>query len=558
MDFVAEIRALVKRQLALDAAIEEPPDPKLGDYALPCFALAKALKKSPAQVAKELAPQLRAPFLEKVEANGPYVNFFLNKQQLISEAVTSVLKQPTRYGAAKEKKRVLIEYPSPNTNKPLHLGHIRNILLGSTITALCRYRGNEVIHVNLNNDRGVHICKSMLAYQKWGRGRAPDKKPDHFVGDWYVRFAQEAAKNPELDAEAQLLLQRWEAGDKEVRKLWEQMNAWALSGFRETYAKFGLRFDKEYFESEIYEKGKALVLEYLRKGAFQKDEKGAVVVDLATEGLDKKVLLRSDGTSVYMTQDLYLAQLKEEDFHPDKSIYVVANEQNYHFKVLFIILDALKIARPENYHHLAYGMVYLPEGKMKSREGNVVDADDLIADMLALAAEELQKRYQGIPKKELERRAQAIGMAALRFHLLKHDPLSDITFDPKETIGFEGETGPYLQYTAARINSIFKKHGALPKKADLSLLTTPEDYALARMLHQFPSMLREATANYKVHYLTQHLTRLAQAFSSYYEQHHVLNAEPAVRDARLRLCQAIHAVLSIGLTLLGIAVLEEM
>ncbi|MDO8628491.1 MAG: arginine--tRNA ligase [Nanoarchaeota archaeon] len=558
MDFAEQIQALLKKTLQLEGTLEIPPDTKLGDYAFPCFNLAKTYKKSPHQIAQELSKQLHADFLEKVEANGPYINFFVKKSDLMTQVVTTILNQETTYGSAKKKKKILIEYPSPNTNKPLHLGHIRNILLGSTISNLYQYQGNTIIHANLNNDRGIHICKSMLAYQKWGKGKQPDKKTDHFVGDYYVRFAQEAANHPELEQEAQTMLQAWEAGDKDIRKLWKQMNTWAEEGFATTYKKFNLTFDKTYYESDIYDKGKTLVLEYLKKGVFTKDEKGAVIIDLTNEGLDKKVLLRSDGTTVYMTQDLYLAQLKEQEYHPDTSIYVVAHEQNYHFKVLFTLLNKLKIAKPETCYHLAYGMVYLPEGKMKSREGNVVDADDLIETMTNIAREELIKRYPKITKKELERRAEAIGMAALRFHILKYDPLSDITFNPQETISFEGETGPYLQYTIARINSIFTKYGTLPKKADLNLLTTPEDHLLASMLYQFSSILEEATNHYKIHYLTQYLIRLAQAFSNYYEHHQILKAEPALRDARLHLCKTVHNVLSIGLTLLGITILEEM
>ena len=558
MDFEKKILSLLKKNVKGEIALEVPPDNSLGDYAFPCFSLAKMFKKSPQQIAQELAKKLKADFLEKVEAKGPYVNFFLSKPLLVKSVLMTVLKKQRQYGKGKNKKKIVIEYPSPNTNKPLHLGHIRNILLGSTLTRLFQFQGNKVYQVNLNNDRGIHICKSMLAYQKWGVDKKPDKKPDHFVGDWYVKYSQELQQHPELEQEAQEMLRRWEVGDKIVRALWKKMNRWALQGFHETYALFNLKFDKEYFESGIYEHGKQLVLDHVKKGIFEKDQTGAVIARLEKEGLDNKVLLRSDGTSVYMTQDLYLAQLKYENFKMDQSIYVVGNEQNYHFKVLFILLKKLKVPFADQCYHLSYGMVFLPEGKMKSREGNVVDADDLVGEMIELARAAVKKRWPDLKKQEIEKRAKAIGMAALRFHILKYDPASDITFNPAESISFEGETGPYLQYCIARINSIFRKHGKDVRKADLQQLVMDQEYQLAKLQQQFPAVVAQATEQYKIHLLTRYLLDLSKAFSSYYEHYPILQAEPNIRDARLLLCKAVREVLSIGLSLLDIAVLEEM
>ncbi len=558
MDFEKEIAILLKKKVKGEVVLEVPPDPSLGDYAFPCFGLAKEFKKNPQQIAQELAKELKAEFLEKVEAKGSYVNFFVNKISLIESTLNMVLKEKQDYGKKNEGRKIVIEYPSPNTNKPLHLGHVRNILLGSTISRMLRFHENKVFQVNLNNDRGIHICKSMLAYQKWGKGKQPDKKTDHFVGDWYVRFTKELQNNPGLEKEAQEMLRKWEDGDNETRVLWKKMNSWALQGFNETYKKFNLKFDKEYFESEIYENGKKLVLDGLKNGLFEKDETGAVVADLEKEGMDKKVLLRSDGTSIYMTQDLYLAQLKYKDFKMDKSVYVVASEQNYHFKVLFTLLKKLKMPAAEKCYHLSYGMVYLPEGKMKSREGNVVDADDLVEEIIELAENEIKKRWPELKKSEVEKRAKAIGMAALKFHLLKFDPASDITFNPAESISFEGETGPYVQYCIARINSIFRKHGKDVKKVDFSLLNAPEEFKITKLLHEFPKIVNDAAEQYKLHFITHYLTDLSKAFSNYYEHYPVLKADPKIRDARLLLLKAVKEVLALGLGLLDIIILEEM
>src|SRR3989338_763556 len=372
-----------KSQIAL--SLETPPEPHLGDFSFPCFQLAKELKKSPVDIASSIIIKLKpSRLIERIEQKQAYINFFISTKALAESTLKEILKNK-KYGKTKTvQKKIVIEYPSPNTNKPLHLGHVRNILLGGAVARLLQFQGNTVYRANLNNDRGIHICKSMLAYQKWGKGREPDKKSDHFVGEWYVKFAQELQKNPGLEQEAQEMRRKWEAGDKNVRELWKRMNSWALHGFRETYDQFNLKFDKEYFESEIYEKGKQLVLDGVKKKIFEPDSTRAVVVDLEKEGMEKKVLLRSDGTSVYITQDLYLAKLKYQDFRMDRSVYVVGSEQNYHFKVLFTLLKKLKVPSADACYHLSYGMVYLPEGKMKSREGNVVDADDLIEDMVEL------------------------------------------------------------------------------------------------------------------------------------------------------------------------------
>ncbi len=560
MDFKAALATLLKKELKQDveALLEIPPDPSLGDYAFPCFSLAKELKKNPNQIAQDLAKQFKVDFITKIEVKGAYLNFFVNKTLLTKDVLTQVLKEQANYGKRKKRKEVImIESPGPNTNKPLHLGHVRNMILGNALVHIHTFLGYKTLRVDIVNDRGVHICKSMLAYQKFGKGKQPDKKSDHFVGDFYVRYTKESEKNPKLEEEIYKMLQQWEDGNKAVRTLWKKMNAWALQGFKQTYARYGTKIDKVYFESNHYEKGKAIVDEGLKKNVFVKDEKGNIYCDLNAEGMGNKVVLRADGTSVYMTQDLALAVLRYKEKKMDKMIYVVANEQIYHFKALFTILKKMGYSFAEYCYHLPYGMVFLPEGKMKSREGTVVDADDLADDMQAMALTELQKRYDELPKKELEQRAEAIGMGAIKFYMLKYDALQDFTYDPKESISFEGETGPYLQYTHARLCSILRKAGKLQIKVD------PQHYASAeheiiKHLERFPETLADSSKQYRPHILARYLLDLGQAVNSYYTGHLVLHENKKIASARLALIRAVKIVLANGLTLLGIIPLEEM
>ncbi|KKK76323.1 hypothetical protein LCGC14_2864820, partial [marine sediment metagenome] len=392
---------------------------------------------------------------------GPYLNFKI-KQSII---LTNIFELQEDYGRIYEigdkgkfkSLKIVIEYPAPNTNKPLHLGHVRNMFLGNSLANILRYIGHEVFEVNLNNDRGIHISKSMLGYKMRGINHLPEGvKPDHFVGLSYVKYNLELQKNEELNEEATNLLKLWEAEDPETRELWKKMNNWALAGFKETYKNFGISFDKEYFESNLYKKGKEIILDNVKKGVFNKTEDGAVIAHLKDKfKVPDKILLRSDGTSVYITQDVYLSFIKKEDFDYDRSIYVVGNEQDLYFKQLFAVLDM--IGFKEDKYHLSYGMISLPEGKMKSREGTVVDADDIYEDIQNLAYKEVDTRYPEITKKEKQFRANIIGMSALKFFILKFNPKSDFVFNPKESISFEGETGPYVLYCFSRIESIILK-----------------------------------------------------------------------------------------------------
>ncbi len=559
MDFKKEIISLlqkeIKQNIPLD--LEVPPDATLGDFAFPCFTLARFVKKNPIEIAKDLAARITASYLEKVEAQGPYVNFFINKAKFCEQVITQIQKQKEKFGAAAEKKKILLEFPSPNTNKPLHLGHIRNMTIGQSIANIYTFLGNKVKICNLNNDCGIHICKSMLAYKKWGNNKLPDKKPDHFVGDFYVLYAKN--ENDQLKKELREMLIKWEKNDTATRALWKKMRSWALKGFQETYKKMGLTFDKTYNEYELYDKGKAVVLDALKKGILYKDPTGAIMVNLEQEHLGKEVLLRADGTSLYHTQDIYVAKKKDEDFKPNLSVYIVGSEQNYHFKVLFTVLKKLGFSFADTCFHLNYGMVFLPEGKMKSREGTVVDADDIIQEMESLAQEEIQKRYKDLSKKERERRAKIIAMAALRYFMLKTDTFKDITFDPKESISFEGDTGPYIQYTYARLSSIIKKYGKkIPTMFDAKSFNEAE-FELIKVLDRIPETIQQAKQNHKPSLMCHALYELCQKVNNYYETYPILK-EPTkkIQEARLILMNTVRQILKTGLALLNIEVLEEM
>ncbi|MBI1970527.1 arginine--tRNA ligase [Candidatus Woesearchaeota archaeon] len=579
MDAISSAVALLKKHLSVEkvdsSLIEVPRDHALGDLAYPCFIHAKELKKAPQVIAKEGVEHItkakslsRTPF-SKITAVGPYINFFVDSGKLAATLLSTIIKSSNPkskalYGKGMIKRKVMVEYASPNTNKPLHLGHVRNISLGHSVSKLLDFQGMKVIQVNINNDRGVHICKSMLAYQKWGKNAQPDIKTDHFVGKFYVLFSDHAKDNPAFEEEAQDLLRKWEAGDKETIKVWKLMNAWAYNGFEETYAKLGVAFDKYYYESEIYKEGKKIVMDGLKKKIFYKNKDGAVVADIP--GLDTKVLLRSDGTSVYITQDLYLATLKAKESRLDSSIYVVANEQNYHFQVLFKLLKILEYSWADKCHHLSYGMVYLPHGKMKSREGTVVDADDIIENMKDLARVEIRKRYHDLTEAEVDQRAMIIGLGALKFYLLKIDPNRDMHFNPEESISFEGETGPYVQYAHARICSVIRKwkehagkNAKLPLSADAALLREKQEETVTKLLSQFPDITKEAAELYRPSVLCRYLLDLSQAFNEFYHTCPVVAAHTEeLRDARLLLCEAVRIVLHRGLYLLGIEAPEEM
>jgi len=480
---------------------------------------------------------------------------------------------------------VMIEYSSPNTNKPLHLGHIRNNLLGYSLSEIMKANGYKVVKTNIVNDRGIHICKSMLAWQKWGEGVTPEttgKKGDHLVGDFYVLFDKkykaelkelqsggmsedESEAASTLMAEARDMLRRWEAGDEEVRMLWEMMNSWVYAGFGDTYKRLGVDFDKIYYESETYIDGRDKVLEGLDKGVFYRRDDGSVWADLTADGLDEKVLLRSDGTSVYMTQDIGTAKLRFDDYPVNKMIYVVGNEQNYHFQVLSILLDKLGFEFGKGLVHFSYGMVELPEGKMKSREGTVVDADDLMDEMISTAREisnELGK-LDGLTSEEADNIIRVIGLGSLKYFMLKVDPRKNMTFNPKESIDFNGNTGSFIQYTYARIRSVLRKaeeqginiSGGIP----VSTAVTEKEETIIQILAEYPSIVKEAGTTYSPSCIANYVYDLVREYNQFYHDYSILREENEdIKRLRIILSANVAKIISSGMSLLGIEMPERM
>lgn len=576
--------------------LTRPPEPELGDYAFACFPLAKTLRMGPPVIASKIKPLLESSDLfEQVDATGPYLNIKINKPALARITLNAVLEAPEAYGRSDSGKdqSVLIEYSAPNTNKPQHLGHVRNNLIGLSLVKLKEACGHQVYPVNLVNDRGVHICKSMLAYEKFGQGVTPDsenRKGDHLVGDFYVKFAEAEAKEKEqwktlkgddlpqdkkkadelflkeskLNEEARQMLLKWEDGDKETKDLWEKMNNWVYEGFDKTYARLGCEFKKTYHESETYQLGKELVKEGLESKVFFKKEDGSVWIDLKELKLDEKLVLRRDGTSVYITQDLGTTKLKFDDFKMDKAVWVVADEQIYHFKVLFAVLKKLGFEWADDCFHLAYGMVDLPEGKMKSRTGTVVDADDLMDELFRMEIEEIKSRDLPIKEEDLEATAEILAQGALKFFILKFMPKTRMTFNPRESISPEGFTGPYVQYAYVRIRSIFRKAGLkmeelMAEDRLLELLTNPDEAAVIRRIQDFPEEVKISADSYNPSRLCAYLFELARDFNRFYHNSPVLKADKEeIKTARLLLSKAVALVLKQGLFLLGIQMPERM
>ena len=561
-----------------------PPKREMGDVAFPMFPYSKAAKKSPKDIAEDLLKRIGDdhPTGEVVLA-GPYFNVRLDISALSSSILKEVEEKGDSYGKSDrlKGKKAMVEFSCPNTNKPLHLGHMRNDSIGESVSALIKSQGADVMKVNLINNRGVHICKSMLAYKTFGNGETPEstgEKGDHFVGRYYVRFAQwekeaeeEKKKNPECvdnpdwvdpGEKAQAMLRAWENGDEEVRALWQKMNNWTLQGLEESYKNMGISFDKYYYESETYKFGKDEVLKGLEKGVFQKEEDGSVQVDLAPIGLDKKVLLRKDGTSLYMTQDIGTAIRRHEDWPFDSLTYVVASEQKYHFTVLFYCLGLLGYDWAKELHHLSYGMVNLPDGKMKSREGTVVDADDLLEELTALARAEIESKNREDAVDDVDETSRKIALGALNYYLLQVSPTKDMVFNPKESISFNGNTGPYLQYTGARISSILRKYEESEEK-DVpfigELLVGEDEKELLKLVDTFPEIVEKAAMNYDPSLIAGFLYDLAKTFSHYYHDNRILNAETKeLVKARVMLCYMISVVMKNGFTLIGVPFLEAM
>lgn len=573
--------------LDIDAASVSPaPTSKdfEGDLTVVVFPWLKASHKAPQVTAQEIGQWL-ADHVEAVESFNVvkgFLNIVVSPKWWLS--VFHGIKADPDFGLTKagdDSELVMVEYSSPNTNKPLHLGHVRNNLLGYSLSEILKANGYKVIKTNIVNDRGIHICKSMLAWQKWGDGVTPEssgQKGDHLIGDFYVLFDKhfkeevkqlqaqgmtedEAKEASPLMKEAREMLVKWEQNDPEVRKLWETMNSWVYAGFDETYRKMGVDFDKIYYESQTYLEGKELVLKGLEEGKMYRKEDGSVWADLTPEGLDHKLLLRSDGTSVYMTQDIGTAKLRFRDFPIDKMVYVVGNEQNYHFQVLAILLDRLGFKWGKDLKHFSYGMVELPEGKMKSREGTVVDADDLIATMVADATETAAERLAEMPEDEAREVARKVGLGALKYFLLKVDPRKNMLFNPKESIDFNGDTGPFIQYTYARIRSVLRKAAESGFDADTEVLAEPnkKEAALIQKIDDFRNVVAEAGKKYSPAVIAKYCYELAKEYNQFYHDFSILKEEnEPVRNLRLELSAVTARTLKAGLALLGIEVPERM
>ena len=538
--------------------IEVPTNKDFGDFAIPCFFVSKRLSLKPDLVAIKLKEALlNNKNFEKIEVVGSYLNLFVNKVNFAKKRLNEVLGSNTYSGGSgtsNPPQKVVIEFPSPNTNKPLHLGHLRNMAIGESLARILEDNGNKVFRVNLFNDRGIHICKSMLAYKKFGDNKEPDKKPDHFVGDFYVMFNNLAKESDSYDKEAQEMLLQWEDGNEEVKLLWQKMNKWAYEGFKQTFELFGIKHDKYYYESEIYNDGKKIVLDGLKSGIFSQRDDGAVVIDLTNDGFDKKVLLRPNGTAIYMTQDLYLAKLKDEDYNPDNSIYIVGNEQDYHFKVLFTILK--KMGFQKKLTHLSYGMIELPEGKMKSREGTVIDADNFIESIKQLSKKQTIDRHADIDEAELDNRSLIIALAAIKYTLLKSNIFRNVIFNPKESISFDGDTGPYLLYSYARAFSILKKNNTDYDNDDDIKEINKNEYELIKKISDFKDVLKSAAEELNPAIVAHYSYELSQTFNEFYHACPVLQSEN--ESVRIKLIKAFLVTLKKSLYLLGIDVLEKM
>ena len=567
-----------------------------GHLTLVVFPFLKMSKKGPEQTAQEIG--------EYLKANDPAVAAFHVIKGVLTLTIASAtwiellneIQADEQYGLVKATETsplVMIEYSSPNTNKPLHLGHVRNNLLGNALANIVAANGNKVVKTNIVNDRGIHICKSMLAWKKYGNGETPEtsgKKGDHLVGDYYVSFdkhykaevkelmakftaqgmsddeakAKAEAESP-LMQEAREMLVKWEAGDPEVRGLWEMMNNWVYAGFDETYKKMGVSFDKIYYESNTYLEGKEKVMEGLEKGFFYKKEDGSVWADLTAEGLDHKLLLRGDGTSVYMTQDIGTAKLRFADYPINKMIYVVGNEQNYHFQVLSILLDKLGFEWGKSLVHFSYGMVELPEGKMKSREGTVVDADDLMEEMIATAKETSQElgKLDGLTQEEADDIARIVGLGALKYFILKVDARKNMTFNPKESIDFNGNTGPFIQYTYARIQSVLRKAAesgiVISEQIPAGIELSEKEEGLIQMVADFAAVVKQAGEDYSPSIIANYTYDLVKEYNQFYHDYSILREEnEAVKVFRIALSANVAKVVRLGMNLLGIEVPSRM
>jgi len=572
----AEILSKCIPEIPLDeiiSSIETPPSDIPWDLAFPCFKLSKQLKKSPNTIAEKILKLIETPSsfvatpfskgglrgFEKFENLGWYVNAFINVSDISNEVVGQILSLKNNYWKwEKKNETVVVESPWPNTNKPLHIWHVRNMLLGNSLSEILKFAWFEVKRVDIINDRWIHICKSMLAYQKFWNNQEPNKKTDHFVWDRYVRYAKELESHPEMEEEIKEMLQKRESQDLETMQLRKKMNDRAISWQQETYKRFWTIIDKAYYESDHYLKWKDLVLDFFNKWIFFKDEKWNIVFSSQDESQDNKVVLRSDWTSIYSTQDIWLVKIRYDDFKMDRMIYVVGNEQTEYFKVLFEIFASLWFKFADKCFHLAYWMIVLPEWRMKSREWTVVDADDLADELKKVAKEGIKNRYPELSENEVNDRAEIISLGAIKFFMLKYEVNKNFTFDTKESLSFEGETWPYVQYTYARCLSILNKSQFSSIKYQLNLLTTQEEKNLILHLAQFPNIVQHSANDYKPNLVVRYILELCKIFNNFYQKHKVLWDDENLQNARLILVECVRQVLENWLRLIGMETVDKM
>lgn len=578
------VKALYGAEVAVESIVPSTTKKEFeGNLTIVVFPFLKASHKRPEDTAQEIGEYLVAncEAVEKFNVIKGFLNITI-KPSFWTSVLQSV-EATENFGfkpVTDDSRLVMIEYSSPNTNKPLHLGHVRNNLLGFSLAKIMEANGNKVVKTNIVNDRGIHICKSMLAWLKWGNGITPEKagkKGDHLIGDFYVAFdkhykeelkqlmdggmtKEEAEANSTLMKEARTMLKKWEDGDEEVRSLWRTMNEWVYAGFDETYARMGVSFDKIYYESNTYLEGKEKVLEGLEKGIFYRKDDNSVWADLTADGLDQKLLLRTDGTSVYMTQDIGTAKLRFQDYPIDQMIYVVGNEQNYHFQVLSLLLDKLGFSWGKDLIHFSYGMVELPNGKMKSREGTVVDADELMDEMIATARKMSEGRLKGVPEEEMDDVYRIIGLGALKYFILKVDPRKNMLFNPQESIDFNGNTGPFVQYTYARIRSVLRKSDEADAATDITAYEPNEkEIEIIQRIADFPSVVSEAGRTYSPALIANYVFELAKGYNQFYHDYSILKEENGVARAfRLHLSRTVADIIRRGFSLLGVEVPERM
>ena len=578
------VKALYGAEVAAESIVPSTTKKEFeGNLTIVVFPFLKASHKRPEDTAQEIGEYLVAncEAVEKFNVIKGFLNITI-KPSFWTSVLQSV-EATENFGfkpVTDDSRLVMIEYSSPNTNKPLHLGHVRNNLLGFSLAKIMEANGNKVVKTNIVNDRGIHICKSMLAWLKWGNGITPEKagkKGDHLIGDFYVAFdkhykeelqqlmdggmtKEEAEANSTLMKEARTMLKKWEDGDEEVRSLWRTMNEWVYAGFDETYARMGVSFDKIYYESNTYLEGKEKVLDGLEKGIFYRKDDNSVWADLTADGLDQKLLLRTDGTSVYMTQDIGTAKLRFQDYPIDQMIYVVGNEQNYHFQVLSLLLDKLGFSWGKDLIHFSYGMVELPNGKMKSREGTVVDADELMDEMIATARKMSEGRLKGVPEEEMDDVYRIIGLGALKYFILKVDPRKNMLFNPQESIDFNGNTGPFVQYTYARIRSVLRKSDEADAATDITAYEPNEkEIEIIQRIADFPSVVSEAGRTYSPALIANYVFELAKGYNQFYHDYSILKEENGVARAfRLHLSRTVADIIRRGFSLLGVEVPERM